>query len=116
MKIAITSQNKKDVTGHAGRCRKFWIYNLENNKVVHKELLEIPREMVFHNHRDENHPIDGVDMLLTGGMGNGLRKRMHAKGIQALIIKETHPDKAIELFLNEELEFFLPDPNHQCSH
>lgn len=26
--IAITSQNKKHVTPHAGKCRKFWLYKI----------------------------------------------------------------------------------------
>ena len=40
MKIAITSQNKREITGHAGKCRKFWIYEINEGKISNKELLE----------------------------------------------------------------------------
>ena len=36
MKIAVTSQNRKTVTGHAGKCRKFWIYEVEGSAVISK--------------------------------------------------------------------------------
>ncbi|MCX7144523.1 MAG: ArsR family transcriptional regulator [Proteobacteria bacterium] len=28
MTIAVTSQDRKTITGHAGKCRKFWIYDI----------------------------------------------------------------------------------------
>jgi hypothetical protein len=30
MKIAVTSQNRKTITSHAGKCRKFWVYEVED--------------------------------------------------------------------------------------
>ncbi|MFN4831907.1 MAG: NifB/NifX family molybdenum-iron cluster-binding protein [Pseudanabaena sp.] len=29
MKIAVSSQNQTNVTGHLGHCQKFWIYDAE---------------------------------------------------------------------------------------
>jgi predicted Fe-Mo cluster-binding NifX family protein len=52
MKIAITSQNRKTITGHAGKCRKFWVYEIENNQVLGRSLLELPMEQSFH---ESNH-------------------------------------------------------------
>lgn len=34
MKIAITSLNRKRITEHAGRCRKFWIFMIDENSIV----------------------------------------------------------------------------------
>ena len=48
MKIAITSQNRKTVTGHAGKGRKFWIYKIDGKTVLGRELLELPIEQTFH--------------------------------------------------------------------
>lgn len=31
MKIAIASQDRKTITGHAGQCRRFWIYEVPDN-------------------------------------------------------------------------------------
>ena len=33
MQIAVTSQNRKTVTEHAGKCRKFWIYDIKTGRV-----------------------------------------------------------------------------------
>ena len=42
MKIAVASQNRKQVTGHTGRCRKYWIYEVADGQVTDKVLLELP--------------------------------------------------------------------------
>ena len=47
MKIAVASQNRRTITEHAGKCRKFWIYETEQDKIVRKELLELPRNNPF---------------------------------------------------------------------
>ncbi|MBF0449123.1 MAG: nitrogen fixation protein [Magnetococcales bacterium] len=100
MKIAITSQNKHSVTGHAGKCRKFWVYQIVDGKTSSKELLELPMEQSFHaSSPQEPHPLDEIQVLITGGMGEGLRRRMAVKNIQAVVTEETDLDKAVEQFL-----------------
>ena len=67
MKIAVTSQNRKSITEHAGRCRKFWVFVAENNKIVDKELLELPKDQAFHESSPhESHPLDDIDVLIAG--------------------------------------------------
>ena len=39
MKIAVASQNRRDITEHAGRCRKFWIYRIAEQQIMDKALL-----------------------------------------------------------------------------
>jgi predicted Fe-Mo cluster-binding NifX family protein len=101
MKIAVTSQNRKTVTGHAGRCRRFWIYTVDGGEVTDKTLLELSKEESFHD-SDSNapHPLDGVDVLLTGGMGPGLAQRLSRKEIGAQVTTETDPDKAVKHYLD----------------
>ncbi|MDY7219868.1 NifB/NifX family molybdenum-iron cluster-binding protein [Denitrificimonas sp. JX-1] len=101
MKIAVTSQNRKTVTGHAGRCRRFWIYTVDGGEVTDKTLLELSKEESFHD-SDSNspHPLDAIDVLLTGGMGPGLAQRMARKGTEAQVTSETDPDAAIKHYLD----------------
>jgi predicted Fe-Mo cluster-binding NifX family protein len=47
MKIAVASQNRHQITEHAGRCRKFWIYEISHDAVTRKELLELPKEQSY---------------------------------------------------------------------
>ena len=110
MKIAVTSQNRKAITEHAGRCRKFRVFDVENNKIVNRELLELPKEQAFHESSPhESHPLDGIDVLIAGGLGQGLMMRLERKGISGLVTKETDPEKAALLYLGGSLESEQPN-------
>ena len=104
MKIAVTSQNRKTITGHAGKCRKFWIYEIEEKKIINKTLLELALEQSFHeSHAAGPHPLDGTNVLISGGAGKGLIRRLNNMGIQGLVTPETDPDSAVAAFLNGTL-------------
>jgi predicted Fe-Mo cluster-binding NifX family protein len=120
MKIAVTSQNRKVITEHAGRCRKFWVFIVENNKIIDKTLLELPKEQSFHESSPHAaHPLDDIDLLIAGGMGKGLVARLERKGIKGLITKEVDPGKAVLLYLSGSLKSEQPnqhDHDHDHSH
>lgn len=100
MKIAVTSQNRKTVTEHAGRCRRFWIYTLEEGQITDKQLLELSKEESFHESRgDGPHPLDGVDILVTRGMGGGLAQRLARRQIRLEVTEQTDPDQAVQACL-----------------
>lgn len=105
MKIAVASQNRKEITGHTGRCRKFWIYTVEDNHVSDKSLLELTKEQSFHETSPmASSPLDSVQLLITGGVGTGLARRLAAKNINVLLTKEKDPDQAINHFLDGTLK------------
>ena len=104
MKIAVTSQNRKHITEHAGRCRKFWIFSIEDKEVIEKRLLELPKEQSFHDSPPhEEHPLDDVDVLISRGMGQGLVRRLKRKNIDCQITSETDPETAVSLFVRGKL-------------
>ena len=114
MKIAVTSQNRKTITEHAGRCRKFWVFNIDNNKIVDKQLLELPKEQAFHeSSAHDPHPLDNVDIMITGGMGQGLMMRLERKGIKGIVTKESDPERAVSLYLSGSLH---TEKLHQHGH
>ncbi len=47
MFIVITSQNRHHITPHAGKCRKFWKYELKDGEVTDKQLIEVERKQSF---------------------------------------------------------------------
>lgn len=113
MKIAVTSQNRKTITGHGGKCRKFWIYEISDKKTVGKNLLELTLEQSFHESRATGpHPLDGTDVLICGGAGQGLIRRLHNMGIQGLVTPETDPDSAVAAFLEGSLKLADPHGGH----
>ncbi len=112
MKIAVTSQNRRTITEHAGRCRIFWLYQAEQGRVTGKALLRLPREQSFHDSAPhEPHPLDEVQVLITGGMGQGLMRRLASKGITGLVTTETDPDKAVAAYLAGSLTVGSPGPH-----
>jgi predicted Fe-Mo cluster-binding NifX family protein len=100
MKVAVTSQNRREVTGHAGRCRNFWVYDVDDGIVVDSTLVELPKESSFHDSSPHApHALDGVEVLISGGMGDGLRVRLARRGIEALVTTERDPERAVAAWL-----------------
>ncbi|WP_305907657.1 NifB/NifX family molybdenum-iron cluster-binding protein [Methylomarinum sp. Ch1-1] len=116
MKIAVASQNRRDITEHAGRCRKFWIYHIENDSIADKQLLELTKEQSFHDSFPHDpSPLDDVQVLIAGGMGSGLVRRLEDKNIEAVVTTETVPDRAVESYLNGSLVTRAIEP-HEHGH
>ena len=117
IKIAVTSQNRKTITGHAGKCRKFWIYEVAGGEVRTKYLLELPIEQSFHesNHAAP-HPLDSVNVLICGGLGSGLQNRLKQKGLLAVATEETDPDQAVAAWLAGCLVELAPDAHDGHEH
>jgi predicted Fe-Mo cluster-binding NifX family protein len=108
-RIAVTSQNRRDITEHAGRCRNFWVFDVENGRVTGRSLLELPKEASFHDSSPQAaHPLDGVDLLIAGGMGEGLQARLARKGIEAVVTTERDPERAVLLWLADSLPHAAP--------
>ena len=109
MRIAVTSQNRRDITEHAGRCRNFWVFDVDNGRVTGRSLLELPKEASFHDSAPHaEHPLDGVDLLIAGGMGAGLQARLARKGIEAVATTERDPERAVLLWLADSLPQAAP--------
>jgi len=119
MKIAITSQNRKTITEHAGMCRKFWVYEVQDQFVVGKSLVELEKEQSFHEvaHADKAapHPLDGISLLIAGGAGQGLKIRLAQRGVQVVVTTVTDPDQAVVDWLKGELAL-SSEPPHDCDH
>ncbi len=109
MKIAVTSQNRREITQHAGRCRNFLVFEVVDGRFTGQSLLELPKEASFHDSSpNARHPLDDVDLLIAGGMGEGLHARLARKGIASLVTSETDPERAVRLWLTGALPLGSP--------
>jgi len=110
MKIAVSSQNQTAVTAHLGHCQKFWIYDVDNATIQGKELLQLAQGKSFHESSPKDpHPLDAVQILISGSMGRGLAHRLESKGIQPIITSETDPDTAVAAYLAGSLTILTPE-------
>jgi predicted Fe-Mo cluster-binding NifX family protein len=108
MIIAVTSQNFRNITGHAGKARRFIIFNAINaDEIVEIDRLELPIELLLHTHNDSHHPIDIADTLITSDCNKIFIEKMARRKIKVLKTSEKDPLQAVLLFINGEK---LPRP------
>jgi predicted Fe-Mo cluster-binding NifX family protein len=105
MKIAVTSQNFKSVTGHAGKSRRFIVYDVstpcDTPEVV---WLDLPKEMSFHEFSGDKHPLDDMDVILTASAGQGFIAKLAQRGVQVITCGESDPRKAVRDYLLGEVK------------
>jgi predicted Fe-Mo cluster-binding NifX family protein len=96
MKIGVTSQNFRTITAHAGKARRFMVFEASDGCIVRTAELDLPKEMSIHEHPcHAAHPIDGLDVLITGSCGEGFLKKLAERGIRVILTSETDPQTAV---------------------
>ncbi len=96
MKIGVTSQNFRTITAHGGKSRRFMIFEASDGHIVQTDKLDLPKEMSIHEHPcNAAHPIDGLDVLITGSCGEGFLKKLAERGVRVIVTSETDPLTAV---------------------
>lgn len=105
MKIGITSQNFRTITGHAGKGRRFIIFTAQDGQLAQvTDRLDLPKEMSMHAwHGDGAHPLFELDYLITAGCGEGFIRRLAREGVQVKTTSETDPMAAAQALLDGNL-------------
>jgi predicted Fe-Mo cluster-binding NifX family protein len=118
MRIAVTSQNFRTVTGHAGRARRFIIFEAQADMPpAEVERLDLPKELAMHEfHGSGAHPLDGVDVILSESFGEGFAQRLAKRGILAVRTPETNPIDAVTAFLSNAAPKAAALAECHCSH
>ena len=110
MRIGVTSQNFRTITGHAGKTRRFLIFErgAGANAPIEVDRWDLPKEMSLHEYRGEApHPTTSLDVLVTGGCGDGFIRRMAAVNTRLVVTGETDPATAVSAVLQDRP---LPPP------
>lgn len=96
MRIAVTSQNFRTVTGHAGKSRRFLIYEVETGSEPREsDRLDLPKEMSLHEYHGDDHPLYSVDAVITASCGSGFIQRLARQSVQVVATSETDPATAV---------------------
>jgi hypothetical protein len=83
---------------------------------VETARIELPKELTFHElHGEGPHPLDGVEVLIVGGAGEGFTRRLAARGIRVVQTGETDPAKAVRDYPAGTLAP-APERGHEHSH
>ena len=102
MRIGVTSQNFRTITAHAGRARRFMIFeDFPDGEIQETGKLDLPMEMSIHEYpRNAAHPIDGIDVLITASCGDGFARKLGDRGIRVVVTSETDPIAAVKAVLS----------------
>ncbi len=110
MRIAIPLANGK-LAMHFGHCEQFGIYDVENGKIVNKQLVTPPPHEpgVIPKFLNEQK----VNKIIAGGMGQRAIQFFNDYGIEVIIgAPSKEPEKLIEEYLNGTLQL----GENVCSH
>ncbi|OAN51351.1 hypothetical protein A6A04_16375 [Paramagnetospirillum marisnigri] len=113
MKIAVAVSNDyRKVTGHAGRTRKWLVFEVNDTEVApNPTRVELEPDMVFHHFDDQGpHPLDGITAVITISAGEGFVKHMGKRGVEVAQTAETDPAKAAADYLAHCLSDPKPRP------
>lgn len=103
MKIAVTSQNFRTITGHAGKSRRFLVYTADaGGAPVEAERLDLPKTMSLHEYHEDDHPLFACDVLITAGCGDNFRRRMDSHGVKVVATAATDPLDTVARWLRGE--------------
>lgn len=101
MKIAISTDSGK-VSPHFGRCPQFTLVEIEDNKIIKKEVIDNPghRTGFLPNFLNEQ----GVKCVITGGAGFRAQEFFNEFGIKLIAGAQGKVDDVIEQFTQGKLE------------
>jgi predicted Fe-Mo cluster-binding NifX family protein len=122
MRIAVTSQNFRTITGHAGKSRRFIIYELSPNTIREVERLDLPKMLSLHDYHGDDHPLYQLHLnaVVTASAGPGFMSRMQEHGIQVITTAETNIEQVVAALQHgQPLPPGLPhdhDHDHDHSH
>jgi hypothetical protein len=103
MRVAITSQNFRTITGHAGKTRRFLVFEAgEDIEPGEPERLELPRDMSLHQYHGDDHPIYSVDVVITAGCGDGFVQRPGRHRVRVVATSESDPLAALSAVVSGE--------------
>lgn len=98
MRVAVTSQNFRSITGHAGKSRRFLVFEWqEGGEPAEVDRLDLPKEMSLHEYHGDDHPLYSLalDAIITGGAGEHFVQRMGRRGIAVIATGETDIQTAV---------------------
>ena len=99
-------QNRRSISPHAGRCRNFTLTTVVHGREVgERTQVSIEKEQTLHSTTSEGLPsmLEGVELLITGGVGPGLVQRLARHGVQVAVTDEADPDRALQAWLVGDL-------------
>ncbi len=125
MKIAVATNNYKNVVGHVGRCKGFILYDIRDGEIKERKEIINPfskgnsghehHHSHHHHHHGHGHnhdelyaALEGAEVLLCKQAGWGLINSLNSRGTRVLFTDERYGDDAAVKLAKNELDFTDP--------
>lgn len=112
MKVAFSSSNGKTISAHFGRSRYFVVLEIEDGKIVNREVRENPHasephehgghhQHQHHHHHHHHHlwmeeTLGDCDVIITRGLGHGAYQNLIELGKEVYVVEEKEMEKALK--------------------
>ena len=126
MKIAVASDDGKNIAQHFGRTKGFLIFDTEASKITSSTYISNSFTHHHGNHdaHDHNHEhahshkgiltaLKDCSTVISRGMGRRLLMDFEENNKDVFITEEPLAEKAVQLFLDGKLDHL---PNKSCQH
>ena len=100
-KIAVATDENKNVFGHFGSCKTFTVYSMENGKLVGKSVLE--NEGLGHAQTVAALIAEGIEVVICGGIGGPAMQSLMEHGIMVVPGVQGDIDVAVSSLLDGSL-------------
>ena len=96
MKIAVSSANGNQISGHADRCATYLMYELTPNQTVRQSRVTLDPTQLLSHLEDRlsahpEHPLHGIDAFITQSLAQTLNQHLIKDGIQVVQTQEQTP-------------------------
>lgn len=110
MKIAVTYENG-EIFQHFGHSQAFKVYEIEDNAIVKAEVVDTNGS--GHGALAGLLAVQGVDVLICGGIGGGAQMALKERGIRLFGGVRGNADEAVKALLEDRLVY---NPEVRCGH
>ena len=120
MKVA-TAYEKEEICQHFGHTKHFKIYEIEENKIIKDKIIDV-KEEEGHGALASLLSLEAVDILICGGIGNGVKEALKLANIELYAGITGSSDNAVSRLLegklehNENANCNYNSKEHNCSH
>ena len=106
MKIAIPTNDRKNIAERTGQTKEFAVYEIENNVIVSTQFHANPHTHDDDSHDDHNHShaeitelLADCDLMIVQKVGKHMKRDLDAGGLKYEITKENDLEKIIQTYL-----------------
>ncbi|WP_051347272.1 NifB/NifX family molybdenum-iron cluster-binding protein [Thiomicrorhabdus chilensis] len=101
MKIALTSPNARTLSGHAGKCPGFLVFEITDRQIIQQSHIKLNKEQVLRNLKgalsnQADHPLSDINVFVTQSLGEGLQRRLTEQNIEVFQTQENDPINALK--------------------